>query len=59
MTGRNFDEPTPKTFVGEIIGAGEIVDFVIVEAVVEAVREENARERADRRWGMIPRNQGD
>lgn len=45
MTERSFNEPTPKTFIGAI---GEIVDFV----VVEAVREETARERADRIWRM-------
>ena len=47
---RKFDEPTPLTFIGEIGEIGEIgvVDFVIVEAVVE----ETAQERAWRKWGM-------
>ena len=39
-----FDEPTPRTFIGEI----GVVDFVIDEAVVE----ETAQERAWRKWGM-------
>jgi hypothetical protein len=41
---RKFDEATPRTFIGEI----GVVDFVIVEAVVE----ETAEARARRIWGM-------
>ena len=55
MTERTFDESTPrKTFVGSIC-AGEVdysVSVVIVEAVVEMVREKTAEERARRRWKM-------
>jgi hypothetical protein len=45
------DAPPTKTFVSEAI------DFVVDFVVVEAVREESARERADRRWGMKEPNQ--
>jgi len=41
---------------------GERLTSLVSECInyeVDFVVKETARERADRRWGMIPRNQGD
>jgi len=50
------DRHAPTSATGMIPSSQQRADVreqsSIVEAVVEAVREENARERADRRWGM-------
>ena len=54
MTERTFE--TPRTFVGAIGAVGEI-DYSVV--VVEAVREETARERAHKRWGMVSKDKND